>query len=44
MSLEFIKGSTVDYTEEMMRSAFRLVDNPLADKGCSCGSSFSVKL
>uniref|UniRef100_A0A914QJC5 Iron-sulfur cluster assembly 2 homolog, mitochondrial n=1 Tax=Panagrolaimus davidi TaxID=227884 RepID=A0A914QJC5_9BILA len=44
MSLEFIKGSTVDYAEEMMRSTFRLINNPLADKGCSCGSSFSVKM
>ncbi|XP_070698639.1 iron-sulfur cluster assembly 2 homolog, mitochondrial [Pempheris klunzingeri] len=43
-SLEFVKGSTVDFSHELIRSAFIVLKNPQADHGCSCGSSFSVKL
>lgn len=43
-SLEFVKGATVDYTNELIRSTFQVLKNPQADHGCSCGSSFSVKL
>lgn len=43
-SLEFVKGATVDYTNELIRSSFQVLKNPQADHGCSCGSSFSVKL
>ncbi|KAM3871358.1 iron-sulfur cluster assembly 2 homolog, mitochondrial [Diretmus argenteus] len=43
-SLEFLKGATLDYSQELIRSAFLVLKNPQADHGCSCGSSFSVKL
>ncbi|XP_071376988.1 iron-sulfur cluster assembly 2 homolog, mitochondrial [Centroberyx affinis] len=43
-SLEFVKGATLDYSHELIRSAFLVLKNPQADHGCSCGSSFSVKL
>uniref|UniRef100_UPI0037E97B35 iron-sulfur cluster assembly 2 homolog, mitochondrial n=1 Tax=Semicossyphus pulcher TaxID=241346 RepID=UPI0037E97B35 len=43
-SLEFVKGATVDFSHELIRSAFLVLKNPQADHGCSCGSSFSVKL
>ncbi|GBN06844.1 Iron-sulfur cluster assembly 2, mitochondrial [Araneus ventricosus] len=44
ISLDFLKGSTVEYKEELIRSAFRIADNPQADSKCSCGTSFSVKM
>ncbi|KAE8289854.1 Iron-sulfur cluster assembly 2-like protein [Larimichthys crocea] len=43
-SLEFVKGATLDFTQELIRSTFLVLKNPQADHGCSCGSSFSVKL
>ncbi|XP_034381231.1 iron-sulfur cluster assembly 2 homolog, mitochondrial [Cyclopterus lumpus] len=43
-SLEFVKGATLDFSQELIRSTFLVLKNPQADHGCSCGSSFSVKL
>ena len=42
-SLDLIRGSVVEFHSELIRSAFRIAANPLAEKGCSCGASFSVK-
>ncbi|XP_053331609.1 iron-sulfur cluster assembly 2 homolog, mitochondrial [Spea bombifrons] len=43
-SLQLVKGSTVEYCTELIRSSFQLAHNPQAAQGCSCGASFSVKL
>ena len=41
VSLELVRGSAVDFVEELGGAAFR-VTNPNAQSGCGCGSSFSV--
>ena len=43
MTLDMISGSKIIYKEEMIRSAFEVVDNPMAEGGCSCGTSFTPK-
>ncbi|WP_087022197.1 iron-sulfur cluster insertion protein ErpA [Thaumasiovibrio subtropicus] len=41
MSLQYLVGGTVDYTEGLEGSRF-FVDNPNAQTTCGCGASFSV--
>lgn len=41
ISLDLVKGSAVDFVEDLSGAAFR-VTNPNAQSGCGCGSSFSV--
>jgi iron-sulfur cluster assembly 2 len=43
LSLEFLRGATVDFESDLMRSAFVVLGNPNADSSCGCGSSFAVK-
>jgi iron-sulfur cluster assembly accessory protein len=40
-SLELVRGSAVDFVEDLGGASFR-VTNPNAQSGCGCGSSFSV--
>ena len=41
ISLELIKGGTLDYTEELIGSYFQVI-NPNASSACGCGTSFSI--
>ncbi|GFP99029.1 iron-sulfur assembly protein isca-like 2 mitochondrial [Phtheirospermum japonicum] len=43
ISYDFVKGASIDYVEELIRSAFQVSTNPSAVGGCSCKSSFMVK-
>lgn len=41
-SLELLKGSTVDYTMELIGSQFKVVGIPGATSSCGCGTSFDI--
>ena len=41
VSLELLKGSVLDYTEDLAHSGFA-IKNPNATAKCGCGNSFSV--
>ena len=43
-SLDLLKGSTVDFTTELIGSQFKIVGNPRAKSSCGCGTSFDVDL
>ncbi len=40
-TLEYMRGSRVDFVDELVGSAFKIT-NPIASSSCGCGSSFSV--
>ena len=41
VSIDFIKGSTLEYISELSGSYFQIV-NPNATANCGCGTSFSI--
>lgn len=43
ISLAYIRGAEIDYEVEMIRSAFRVADNPNSESSCGCGVSFTAK-
>ncbi|MEZ5982364.1 MAG: iron-sulfur cluster insertion protein ErpA [Parvularculaceae bacterium] len=40
-SLEFMRGSEIDFADELIGAAFK-INNPNATASCGCGTSFSV--
>lgn len=41
MSLEYLRGSKVDFVNDLMGQAFK-IDNPQATASCGCGTSFAI--
>lgn len=42
-SLELLAGATIDFEDEMMKSAFIVAANPQSSASCGCGTSFQAK-
>ena len=40
-SINFIKGSKIDYVTELIGSSFKIT-NPQSSSSCGCGTSFSI--
>ena len=40
-SINYIKGSKIDYVTELIGSSFK-ISNPQASSSCGCGTSFSL--
>jgi iron-sulfur cluster assembly accessory protein len=41
MSLEYLKGSSIDFVDDLMGQAFK-IQNPQATASCGCGTSFAI--
>ncbi len=41
VSLEFLAGATIDFSEEIIGAKF-VIQNPNATSSCGCGTSFSI--
>lgn len=41
ISMPFLQGSTVKFKDDLIGSEF-VIDNPNAQSGCGCGTSFAV--
>jgi iron-sulfur cluster insertion protein len=41
LSLEFLYGATIDFTDEIIGARF-VINNPNASSSCGCGISFSI--
>ena len=40
-SLEYLRGSTIDFVNDLMGSMFK-IHNPQATASCGCGTSFAI--
>ncbi|KAK3820371.1 MAG: hypothetical protein J3Q66DRAFT_336962 [Benniella sp.] len=44
ITLPMMSGSKIDYLEELIGSAFKVVNNPHAAHSCGCDTSFEIKI
>ncbi|KAI9485782.1 MAG: hypothetical protein EXX96DRAFT_546451 [Benjaminiella poitrasii] len=44
ISLQFLRGSVVDYVQELIGSTFQVIDNPNAKHSCGCNISYDIDL
>ncbi|KAI8974950.1 hypothetical protein BDB01DRAFT_728570, partial [Pilobolus umbonatus] len=44
VSLQFLRGSLVDYVQELIGSTFQVVDNPNAKHSCGCNISYDIDI
>ena len=42
-SIDLLRGATVDFTQELIRASFAIINNPNSESACGCGSSFALK-
>ena len=42
-SINFLKGCTINYVSEIIKSGFMVTENHIAESACGCGSSFALK-
>jgi iron-sulfur cluster assembly protein len=42
LSLEYLRGATIDYVDDLMGGGFR-IENPNAVSSCGCGHSFRTR-
>lgn len=43
VSFDLVKGSQVDFTQDLIKAAFEVINNPNAEGSCGCGTSFTAK-
>ncbi|KAF9942193.1 [4Fe-4S] proteins maturation [Modicella reniformis] len=44
ITLPMISGSRIDFIEELIGSAFKILNNPHAAHSCGCDTSFEIKI
>ena len=42
-SMDFLRGSTIDFVQEIAKESFAIINNPNSDSACGCGQSFAIK-
>ncbi|PVU91480.1 hypothetical protein BB561_004370 [Smittium simulii] len=44
LSLELVRGATIDWVDELIGHSFKIVANPNSSGGCGCGASFEINI